>query len=529
MTGGQINAAKSSRGFLAYIVLTSLLCGAMVMVIEVLGSRVIGPFYGVSLFVWTSLITVALVALALGYVSGGFLSDRRDDPAWLYGIILLAGLSVLAIPALKLPVLKACQPLGLRGGAFASSLLLFGPSLFLLGCVSPYIVKIAAREMKNIGRTVGMFSAVSTFGSFIGTVSTGFVLIAYFGVSRIFTVIGLLLISLSVIYFVLFRRRFIFLPLLLLPLLFGITPPATSKVMPDGTRITRVYEKESFYGSIKVIDYSDATDTTRTMLIDGLTQGRMDLNNKLPVSSYIYFMQLLPYALNPSGKSCLVVGLGAGLVPMWYEKQGIKTDVIEIDPYVLAAAQQYFGFRTSGEVFLDDARYHLNNSKKQYDYVVLDVFNGDTTPGHVLSLEALQVVQKRMSSKGVLAVNLIGSLKRETFMTVSIVETLKQVFSTVQIYPVFNPDGGDEWGNLAVIAFNGPAVPFSPAALSGFEVHPMASEKVWQNIGRTFSFPPKSDAIILTDNYNPVDFYDTWLKEELRRRILSNNDAEILG
>jgi len=529
MTDGPVNSVKSSRGFLLYIIFTSMLCGALVMVIEVLGSRVIGPFYGVSLFVWTSLITVTLVALAMGYVSGGILSDRRDDPAWLYGIILLAGLFVLIIPVIKLPVLKICQSLGLRGGAFASSLLLFGPALFLLGCVSPYIVKIAAREMKNIGRTVGMLSAISTFGSFIGTISTGFVLIAYFGVSRIFLVIGLLLIALAVGYFLFFRRKPLFLIMLLIPMLFSGTGGAVSKLMSDGTRVTKVFEKESFYGSIKVVDYENSTGTVRSMLIDGLTQGRMDLSNSMPVSSYIYFMQFLPYALNPGGKSCLVVGLGAGLVPMWYEKQGITTDVIEIDPHVLDAARTYFGFKTTGEVFIDDARYHLNNSKKKYDYVVLDVFNGDTTPGHVLSLEALQVVKQRMADKGVLAVNLIGSLRRETFMTNSIVETLRQVFSTVRIYPVFSADGDNDWGNLAVIAFNGAAIQFNPSAVSNFKVHKFAEQRVHDNLGKTFTFPADSASIILTDNYNPVDFYDTWLKEELRRSILASQDADILS
>lgn len=523
-----VHAAKSSRGFLAYLIFTSMLCGALVMVIEVLGSRVIGPFYGVSLFVWTSLITVTLVALAAGYVSGGMFSDRHADPAWLYSIILLAGLAVLVIPAAKLPVLKMCQPLGLRGGAFASSLVLFGPSLFLLGCVSPYIVKIAAREMKNIGRTVGMLSAVSTFGSFLGTVSTGFILIAWFGVSLIFQVIGTLLVCLAVFYFVIFQRRFLFLALMVLPAILSAKAAPASKLLPDGTTVTRIYEKESFYGSIKVIDHSGPTGTVRSMLIDGLTQGRMDISDSMPVSSYIYFMQFIPYALNPEGKRCLVVGLGAGLVPMWYEQQGITTDVIEIDPHVLNAARTYFGFKVSGDVFLDDARYHLNNSTRKYDYVVLDVFNGDTTPGHVLSLEALEVIRKRMNDRGVLAVNLIGSLKRENFMTASIVETLKKVFPNIQIYPVFPPDRSEAWGNLAVIAFNGPATSFRRELTDRFRVHGMAEKNVRSSMGRTFSFPAGTAAITLTDNYNPVDFYDTWLKEELRRSILASQDADLL-
>jgi spermidine synthase len=517
------------RGFLAYTLLTTMLCGALVMVVEVMGSRVIGPFYGVSLFVWTSLITVTLVALAAGYVAGGVLADRRENPAWLYGIILLAGLSALAVPHLRLPVLKACQPLGLRGGAFASSLLLFGPALFLLGCVSPYVVKIAAREMRNIGRTVGLLYAVSTFGSFLGTVCTGFVLIAFFDVSRIFAMVGLLLVGLAAGYFVLFRKKPLFLLFLALPFLLHGGEPPSSRELADGTRLTRVHAKESFYGSIRVVDHAHPGGTVRSLLIDGLTQGRLDLQNGLPLSRYAYFMEFLPYALHPTGKSCLVIGLGAGLVPRWYEERGIRTDVVEIDPHVVAAAREYFGFRISGEVFVADARYHLNRSGKKYDYVVLDVFNGDTTPGHVLSREALELVRRCMARDGILAVNLIGSLERETFMTASIIRTLREVFATVEIYPVFTVGEGEDWGNLAVIAHDGPPRPFDPAKVAGFPVHPQAELAVRGVMGRKFSFPRGTAAIVLTDDYNPVDFYDTWLKEELRRSILESQDAEIVG
>ena len=113
-------AAGHSRPFLLYLILTSLLCGSLVMVIEVLGSRVIGPFFGASLFVWTALITVTLVALAAGYSVGGVFADRQRSPNRLYTIILVAGILVLLIPLLKLPVLKLTMPLGVRGGALAA-------------------------------------------------------------------------------------------------------------------------------------------------------------------------------------------------------------------------------------------------------------------------------------------------------------------------------------------------------------------------------------------------------------------------
>jgi len=455
-----LTGMASSRPFLYYLVATAMVCGALVMVIEILGSRVIGPFFGASLFVWTSLITVTLVALAAGYAVGGVVSDRRPAPSYLYGIILLAGVLTLLIPVLKGPVLKATMSWGLRTGAFASSLALFGPALFLLGCVSPYLVKIAAREMQNIGRTVGLFYAISTVGSFLGTVLTGFVLIAYFGVNAIFSVIGTLLMTLSAGYFLFFRRKGIVLVALLLPLFLYQQEGPVSKIMANGTRVTKVFSKDTYYGNLKVVDYSYGSERHRELMIDGLIQGGMDMNDRRSIYEYAYYLQFLPYGINPAGKNCLVIGLGAGLVPAWYEAQGVRTDIVDIDPDVVDIAKRYFGLAVSGDIIVADARYYLNTSSKRYDYIILDVFNGDTTPGHILSLEALQVVRARMSEQGILGINLIGSIKYENFMTASIIKTLEQVFTTVDIYPNYDVEKGGGGGNITVLAYNARFKPF---------------------------------------------------------------------
>lgn len=513
--------------FISYLILTAMVCGALVMAVEVMGSRVISPFYGVSLFVWTSLITVTLVALALGYAAGGIISDRKGTPDYLYGIILAAGLSAILIPHLKGIILKSFLHLGLRSGALVSSMLLFGPVLFLLGCVSPYIIKIAAKEIKNIGRTVGLFYAVSTIGSFLGTVLTGFILIAYLGVNLIFEIIGVVLIGLSVIYFLIFRKKWYLLILIAIPFFMPHTVDLNSVIMPNGTKVTRVFSKDSFYGNLKVIDYSYGIAHTRELIIDGLIQGGIDMNNKLPVYEYAYFMEFLPYSLNPDGKNCLVIGLGAGIIPMWYEKTGIKTDAVDIDPNVVNIAKKYFGFELTGDVIISDARFYLINSSKTYDYIVLDVFNGDTTPGHILSVEALQILKTRMTQKGILAVNLAGSLKKETFITASVIKTLESVFRTVEIYPLFSIANSEGWGNLAVIAYDYPSIPLDLSRVKNFPVHPFAKDLVSRLADQIFSFPSDTPAIILSDDYNPIDFYDIWLKEKVRKNILENSSLDI--
>lgn len=522
--------ASQDRSPLYFLVITAMACGALIMVIEVLGSRVLGPFYGVSLFVWTALITVTLVALAGGYAAGGILSDRKSSPDYLYGIILLSGVMVMLIPLLKGAVLKLCVPLGLRAGSLASALLLFGPPLFLLGCVSPYLVRIAAREMANIGRTVGVFYAVSTLGSFLGTLLTGFVLIAYLGVNRIFFLAGILLITLPAVYFLVFRKKLLALaPLLLFfPLAFAPSGGMISRTLPDGTRVDKVFEKDSFYGNLKVVDYRYGTTHTRELMIDGLVQNGIDMNNGLSVYEYTYLMQHIPRALNPDGGTCLVIGLGAGVVPRWYEQQGVTVDVVDIDPAVPEIAREYFGFRVSGDVIISDARYFLANTEKRYDYIILDVFNGDTTPGHVLSVEALHLLEARLAPGGVLAVNLAGSLERENFMTASVVKTLRAVFQTVQVYPAFIPEAGEGCGNLAIVAYHSPARAPAPDALRKATIHPLAMAILAPVIGRTFEFADDVPAIVLTDEYNPMDFYDLWMKEKIRRNILESTDWDIL-
>ena len=315
-----------SLPFIIYLVATALLCGALVMVIEVLGSRVIGPFFGASLFVWTSLITVTLVALALGYTAGGVLSDHYESPAGLYVIIFLAGLAVHLIPFLKKPVFEITLPLGLRAGALSASALLFGLPLFFLGCVSPYIIKIAAREMRNIGRTVGFFYAVSTFGSFIGTVCTGFILIAYFPVNQIFAFTGWGLIVLAVIFFVFFRRRVYVLIVLAIPFLLPGAATVQTMTLANRTIVTKIHDSDTFYGNIKVLDYKSPEMQIREMLVDGAIQGGIDLENGMPVHDYYYYLEYIPYSLNSRGKNCLVMGLGAGIIPLWYEKLGIRTE-----------------------------------------------------------------------------------------------------------------------------------------------------------------------------------------------------------
>lgn len=527
-TTGEIVDAGNDRGIVLLLAVTSLLCGMAVMIIEVLGSRVIGPFFGASLYVWTSLITVTLVALAIGYWSGGILSDRsvrsRDR---LYTIIALAGGSVLLIPILKAPVIKLALPLGLRTGSLVSSGMLFGPSLLLLGMVSPFIIRVAALEMASIGRTVGIFSSISTVGSFIGTVCTGFILIAYFPIDIIFIVVGGVLLVVAAGYFLLYRRSVLLLPLLILPFLVPVSGGPKSKLLADGTRVSRVFFKESFYGNIQVHDYSSDKNRFRELVVDATIQGGMDTASRQSVHGYTYFQQFIPRVINPQGRNCLVVGLGPGAIPMWYEQQGVRTDVVDIDPTIFEVARRFFGFSVSGDTFAEDARYFLGRPGKKYDYIILDVFNGDNTPFHVMSKEALQTVKQRLNPGGVLGINLFGAISGDTFMTASVVRTLREVFKTVDLYPGSTRTSPDGIGNLELFAYDRQPVVINFGQLVKYDVHPFVAN-VRAHMLEKFEFPAHTPAIVLTDSYNPIDFFDVRTKEYSRKHTIRFSDIDFL-
>lgn len=525
-----MNGKKSGdRGFLWFLMLTSLTGGALIMVVEVLGSKVIGPYFGVSLFVWTSLIAVTMIALAAGYALGGLISDRHEHADFLYGIIAVSGFAVLLIPVLAPPVLRLCMPLGLRAGAFVSSSLLFGPSLFLMGCISPYVIKIATKELHSIGRTVGGFYAISTIGSVLGTVATGFVLIAFLGVSRIFFFVGCGLLLLSAAYFAVFRRKYQVIALLLPLFLFWPSEKAVDKVMENGTRVKVVASRESYYGNVKVVDYSYRDKHTRELVIDGAIHSGIDMNSGRSIYPYYYVLGYYPLLMNPQGRHCLVLGLGAGTIPDIYQSHGVTTDVLDIDPLIFEMAERYFNFHSNGETYIQDARYFLINTPKQYDYVVLDVFSGENMPAHLLSLEAFELVSGKLTESGILAFNMFGSVNAGSFMTVSIIKTLQQVFDQVDVYPMFDARGDQQMGNMSVIAYNGPSRAIDRNVFARIPSHPFVEATLARVHTWRWQPPGDQDWIVLGDDYLPLEFYNAWIREAIRKEIVRNTDWDVLS
>jgi predicted membrane-bound spermidine synthase len=179
----------------SYLYLLVSISGACVLAIELLGTRILGPFFGVSLYLWSAIITVTLAALALGYFIGGRIADRGATLPRLGWFLAAAGIWLIAVPWIESPLLRAIEPFMSRAAMLLAAAALFFAPLMLLGMVSPYAIKLRTSRLEEVGRSAGSLYAVSTIASVAAAFLTGFVLIPGVGVSRVTTAIGVILLA----------------------------------------------------------------------------------------------------------------------------------------------------------------------------------------------------------------------------------------------------------------------------------------------------------------------------------------------
>lgn len=175
--------------------------GASILALEILGTRIIGPFYGVDIFLWSALIAVTLAALAAGYWLGGHWADRRPSLRAFALIFVAAGIWIAAIPLARGSVVAAARPLDRAAAMLVSSFILFFPPLAILGTASPYALKLRARYLGEVGRSAGDLCAISTVASVAAALLAGFVLVPAFDIRGITAAIGVMLIATGAIGF----------------------------------------------------------------------------------------------------------------------------------------------------------------------------------------------------------------------------------------------------------------------------------------------------------------------------------------
>lgn len=456
---------------------TAFTVGAVILAVEILGTRIVAPFYGTTIYVWSSLIGVTMLALAGGYFLGGMLADKKPSFVPLALIIAGAAFATGLLPSIDKAVLSATNSLGSRLGALTSCFALFTLPLLLLGMVSPYLVKIGGEKSEKLGNIAGSLYGVSTIGSFAGAVGTGFFLIPAIGISNIIYLCSGILALTALAWFIYSRSKagiaaalVAFIPALF-TMMYG---------QYGGYGVKIIYEKESPYASIKVFD---SGDSFRLVTMDGGIQSGIDLRTGRSDWPYMKLMrESLDYA--KGAKNALVVGLGAGEISQFLLDAGLEVDSLEFDPVMANVAKEFFGFK--GSAIINDGRNYIRNTKKKYDMVVLDVYRGYSIYPYLFSKEAFEEIKSIMTPGGLLVVNGSGIIeskdKTSDPFVASVEKTLKSVF-----HGVYTRATNLQLSNVVYLASE-KAVPAKAGWLT-----PALTGK----------------AVIFTDDHNPSDYFAT--------------------
>jgi len=498
-----MSATKSSNFILE---LTVFVCGALVMIYEIIGSRLLSPYIGTSTYVWTSLIGVILAALSLGYWLGGKAADKKPDLKILAAVIFGAGgfVSVTILFKDLILALVSSIPLGLEIKSVIAALLLFAPASVLLGFVTPYAVKLKLAKFEDAGKTVGRLYALSTIGSIFGTFAAGFLLIPFVGSVRTLYLIGAVLIGLSILLapFALTRTNLS----ILIVFIFGIA--ATELQSYYLYKTIALHDFDTEYNRVRIFDTKDEASgrQIRSIAIDPyFIQSRMFLDSDEIASDYVKFYHLTAHFKPDFQKTLLIGGAGYSFPKDYLNKYPDKQiDVVEIDPQMTEIAKKHFRLTENPnlKIFHEDGRIFLNNAESdKYDAVLLDAFSSlFSIPFQLTTIEAAEQINRVLKKDGVVIFNVGGAItgKSSLFLQAEIA-TYKKVFPQVLLFKVKPEKTDEEVQNLIIIALKKSDITVTS------NINPQIS-KLLQNNYETSDLPIQK---ILTDDLAPVEFYNS--------------------
>ena len=501
-------------GGLLRLYTTSFLCGAMVMALEMTGSRVLAPYLGTSLIVWTSLIGIVLASLSFGYLYGGIVADKHPNVSLLAKIIFAAGLFI-AVTGISYPFVLSALTAGktnLYSLSVLCSIVLFSVPAALLGMVSPFVVRLAVQDLGSTGTIVGRLYAFSCIGSILGTFLGGFILISLFKVGTILFLIAAALVFVAL----LIQGQKPVLPdlktAMFLVAIFlgsgGWLQIHGNSLLPNGHHWDTPYNHVCVYqvGNLRYLQTDPGTTCQSFMIVDR--------PNDL-ASQYCQYNELA-FHFHPNLQNMLVIGGGGYSLPkhVLTTRQNVNVDVVEIDPGITKVARQYFGL--TGEMLADsrlritheDARRFLRRiqreikagSKPKYDFVFGDAFNSHyNIPFHLTTKEYMEEVSACLSDDGIFMTNIISSVsgeKQKLFQGFH--RALTEVFPHVEVFFASDPTSEKYVQNIVLAGLK------KPYDLTTDEQTP---EKVvflmkhHKKVEVSKTVPP------LTDAFAPVEWY----------------------
>lgn len=478
---------------------------AIYMILELIASRLLAPYFGSSNLVWTSVIGIILLSNSIGNYIGGKIADKDCSKNNLKLILKISGIVILIIPFIAEFILLGISLTisSIKIGAIVSAVLLFFIPSMLFGFFSPIIVKIKMNDLENAGTTSGKIYAIATLGGLTGTFIGGFVLLPSFGSNQLLFILSAILFLLVFVVGEIDIRKdliFVTITVVLSGAFFYIfnhwNNLQGSEVLNESYSAMVSYDTQ--YGKVYIYNTEDGENSFRTLLVDkGHESATFIDENKCYdlVYEYTKYYDLM-FESSKDIKNTLMIG-GAGYsYPKYYISNYLdkSMDVVEIDEDITKIAKKYFYLDKLIEdynlnntnrlgLIAEDGRTYLNKNTKKYDAILNDAFSGESPAETLTTIEAVQKVYNSLTENGLYLSNVISSIDGENSKFIKAeVSTLKQVFKNVYVVPCRDNNNFEQVQNNMVIATDDTLF-----------------------LENTVDLDIPSNTIILTDNYCPVD------------------------
>ena len=446
-----------------YLYLTEFFAGMSVMAVELGASRLLAPYFSSSQIVWTIIIGTIMIAMALGNIYGGRMADKDPNPDKLYKRILVAAVWIALIPVVGKYIIIGISAVLIFSintnfliiAAFVACMVIFVFPLFLLGTVTPSLVKYTVDSLDDSGKIVGMLNAANTIGSIIGTFVPTFISIPAVGTSVTFLIFSGILLLLAIVYFVSGKIKsigcIIAVIIYILCCIFGHKSNFAFWVS-DLT-----VEDESIYNYLQVSE-NDNEIILSTNVLFGV-QSIYKKGGELSGMCYDYYMAG-PYMAGLYEKEnpleILVLGMGSGTFATQCDSffDNVNIEGVEIDQKIADLAYEYFELPRSINITTYDGRAFLQEipSDKLYDVIVVDAYQDITIPFQMATVEFFTLVKQHLTDTGVMVVNMNMRDESEGNINEYLSDTISTVFTNVYTADVYGCTNRELFaGNFDVI------------------------------------------------------------------------------
>ena len=456
-----------------YYFLTELLVGMALMGVEMSASRFISVYFSSSQVIWTIIIGVIMIAMAVGNYWGGRQADKKPSYTRLYIELLAAGTWIVLIPFVGrfiIAGISALFALFISEGlviwaALFSCIILFAPPLLMLGKVTPSLVKYSMGE-KVSGKVIGTLEALNTVGSIVGTFLPTFLTIPFVGTSNSFVLFGGVITLLGLVYIIThlvddFRGQY-------RAKKEGIEIPKKNSKKTTKTTIlsaicasfwifgmfvstnasfifwndhTLIWQGESMYNYLRV--YRDGkTNYFSTNALFGV-QSCINDDNSLTDMYYDYLL-VSPYIVDNPNPKVLVLGNGTGTyATMIKEYLGVNADItgVEIDQKIIDISYTFFHMNKDVNVICDDGRHFISRDSNLYDIILVDAYSSISAPFHMTTVEFFSIVKNHLTDNGLMIMNINMRSNRRNSIDVALRDTAYSVFNNLYYYDVPNGSG----------------------------------------------------------------------------------------